>query len=90
MYDNFPAKNTVHTPYIPIIVWFLPTLVVCRVVGSCQVVRLGCGLCAGTCVELARTIYTVCIRYFRQREISNYTVIYGACMHTVLADPTHD
>ena len=26
MYGNFPAKNTVSTPYIPINVWFWPTL----------------------------------------------------------------
>jgi len=26
MYGDFPAKNTVYTPYIPINVWFWPTL----------------------------------------------------------------
>jgi len=26
MYGDFPAKSTVYTPYIPIIVWFWPTL----------------------------------------------------------------
>jgi hypothetical protein len=26
MYGDFPAKNTVCTPYIPINVWFWPTL----------------------------------------------------------------
>jgi hypothetical protein len=28
MYGDFPAKNTVYTPYIPINVWFWPTLVI--------------------------------------------------------------
>ena len=28
MYGDFPAKNTVYTPYVPINVWFWPTL--CR------------------------------------------------------------
>jgi hypothetical protein len=26
MYGDFPANNTVYTPYIPIYVWFWPTL----------------------------------------------------------------
>ena len=26
MYGDFPAKNTVYTPYVPINVWFWPTL----------------------------------------------------------------
>ena len=26
MYGDFPAQNTVYTPYIPINVWFWPTL----------------------------------------------------------------
>jgi hypothetical protein len=26
MYDDFPAKNTVYTPYLPKKVWFWPTL----------------------------------------------------------------
>jgi len=26
MYGDFPAKNTIYTPYIPINVWFRPTL----------------------------------------------------------------
>jgi len=29
MYGDFPAKNTVYTPYIPINVWFWPTLDMC-------------------------------------------------------------
>jgi hypothetical protein len=27
MYSDFPAKDTVHTPYVPINVWFWPTLI---------------------------------------------------------------
>jgi len=26
MYGDFPAKNTVYTPYLPMNVWFWPTL----------------------------------------------------------------
>jgi hypothetical protein len=33
MYGDFPAKSTVCTPYIPINVWFWPTLVVSHVQG---------------------------------------------------------
>ena len=29
MYDDFPAKNTICTLYVPIHVWFWPTLQIC-------------------------------------------------------------
>jgi hypothetical protein len=32
MYGDFPAKNTVDTPYIPMNVWFWPTLSMWNVV----------------------------------------------------------
>ena len=31
MHGDFPAKNTVYTPYILKNVWFWPTLVMCHV-----------------------------------------------------------
>jgi len=30
MYGDSPAKNTVCTPYMPMNVWFWPTLVICE------------------------------------------------------------
>jgi len=31
IFGDFPAKNSVYTPYIPINVWFWPTLIISRV-----------------------------------------------------------
>ena len=43
MHDDFPFKNTVCTPYIPVNVWFWPTL---QVSVRCESARKweGCGL----------------------------------------------
>jgi hypothetical protein len=39
MYGDFPAKNTVYTPYIPINVWFWPTYVYAGRSSECASVR---------------------------------------------------
>ena len=35
MYGDFPAKNTVYTPYIRMYVWFWPTLIMCLQLHVC-------------------------------------------------------
>jgi hypothetical protein len=50
MYGDFHAKNTVFTPYIPINVWFWPTLSMC---GR----RSCCWLCC--CTWATRTLHTL-------------------------------
>ena len=47
MYGDFPAKNTVNTPYIPINVWFWPTLRVWHAHEPCLST-----LCACSCLQL--------------------------------------
>jgi len=53
-----------------------PQEVLCVYVYMCECVCL-C-LCVSMCVGLARTIYTRCIYGIFGREITVYTVIYGA------------
>jgi len=46
MYGNFPAKNTIYTPYIPINVWFWPTLFITQRTPSYRIPSVGRqGLC---------------------------------------------
>jgi len=40
MNGDFPAKDTVYTPYIPINVWFWPTLCICGLT-----LHTGCAVC---------------------------------------------
>jgi hypothetical protein len=53
MYGDFPAKNTVYTPYIPINVWFWSLVI--RIGGRCRSMGVGyvmtVGMANHTCTK---------------------------------------
>jgi hypothetical protein len=67
MYGNFLAKNTVCTPYIPINVWFWPTL------DSLHVKQQAERVCAKTAVVLkmpARNVHALWIQTYVLRYVN--------------------
>ena len=84
MYGDFHAKNTVFTPYIPINVWFWPTLSMC---GR----RSCCWLCC--CTWATRTLHTLplAVGCATHGPIAPYTPYFLllAVLHMGHSYPTH-